>query len=155
MNTDKVIRTLTRIKERYFRKTIAQPGGDLVHHGHCSTHRSMEVYKYAPCTCGLLHDMLVLDNSLAVKLLPSLHEDEARQEAMPPGSRYWTGPPSEEEIKESMSFLEKIFGKPVKLTKEEIREIDDRDWSLIEQVFGVEFRDRRKQQYRGSELSAE
>lgn len=39
------------IKQRYLRKTMAHPDGQIVHHGNCG------IYQFKICTCGLIHDL--------------------------------------------------------------------------------------------------
>lgn len=45
----------TLLLQRYFRKTIAHPEGSVVHHGDC------DFWSIKICTCGLHHDLMVLD----------------------------------------------------------------------------------------------
>jgi hypothetical protein len=134
---------LEAIRDRYYRPNTKHPEGDLVHHGDCETHRSMEVYRYAPCTCGLLHDLKILGD-MALRLYPQMYEDEARQDAMIPGHRYWQGPVTEEELKKCDEFIKQHFGEPVSPSPEEWDQICKRDWTLIEEVFGKSFRDRKE-----------
>lgn len=148
-NIHKMRSRLEQIRDRYFRAVIAHPEGHLVHFGDCETHRAMEMYKYAPCTCGLLHDLRYIDHSLAMKIFPNMEKDESKQEAMVPGHRYWTGPPSEEERAEMKAILDKTFPPENRIgpTMEEYEELEKRDWSLIEEVFGKPFRERREVQW--------
>lgn len=46
-----------RIRDFYFRKTIAHPDGAMVHHGDCIFHT------HKICGCGLLHALLPLPNA--------------------------------------------------------------------------------------------
>ncbi len=124
---------LTMIRDRYFRPVTAHPEGHLGHHGYCETHRAMEIYKYAPCTCGLLHDLKVVDYNVAIKIFPAIDEDNAKQDAMIPGHLYWNP------IKTDNEFTERFFGKLVSPTEAEAAEMDRRDWELIEEVFGEFF----------------
>lgn len=52
--------TTQDIKRRYFREVIAHPEGAVTHHGDC------HIYRIQICTCGLLHDLMVM---------PSVAED--------------------------------------------------------------------------------
>jgi hypothetical protein len=148
-NIHKMRSRLEQLRDRYFRPVIAHPEGHLVHMGDCETHRAMEVYKYAPCTCGLLHDLRYIDHTLAKKILPSMDEDESRQDAMIPGHRYWLGPYSDEEKAKMRAMFEQHF--PAKNviapTPQEYEELEKRDWSLIEEVFGKPFRERMEVQW--------
>ena len=98
-NVGKMRSRLEALRDRYFRSVDACPEGHLGHHGDCETHRAMDVYKYAPCTCGLLHDLKIISYDMAVKLFPKMEEDQAKQDAMIPGHRYWRGPMTEDERK--------------------------------------------------------
>lgn len=46
-----------RIRQRYFRQTIAHPDGSVCHHGDCYIFSRVPV-----CTCGLLHDLMPVAN---------------------------------------------------------------------------------------------
>lgn len=45
----------TLLLQRYFRKTPAHPEGSVVHQGDC------DFFSIKVCTCGLHHDLMVLD----------------------------------------------------------------------------------------------
>ena len=140
MNYQKQLET---IRDRYFRPVIAHPDGHLNHHGDCETHRAMDVYNYAPCTCGLLHDLKPLPGHLVQKLFPAFHEHLARQDAMVPGSFYWL-PDDEKTVKqrEVERLLVGHFGEAAVRRQPEPPDITGEDWSIIEKVFGKPFRDR-------------
>lgn len=128
---------LEQIRDRYFRPVMSQSAGRLCHHADCQTHRAMEVYKYALCTCGLLHDLRMLDGSLASKIYPDAGEEYAKQEAMVPGSFYWMD--SEERATrqaEARDFLKKYFGEAARMDAQEWDARNAKDWTLIEEVFG-------------------
>jgi hypothetical protein len=152
-NVDKMRARLIAIRERYYRPVIAYPEGPLNHHGDCETHRAMDVYKYAPCTCGLLHDLKVISHDMAVKIFPPMEDDMAKQDAMIPGHRYWRGPATEEEKLKCEEFMQKHFGKykAVGPSPEEWEEITARDWSLIEEVFGQPFRQRMEAEWKSKD----
>lgn len=142
--SDLVKMRLEAIRDRYFRGTIAFPEGDLCHHGDCNTHRAMEIYKYAPCSCGLLHDLKIIDDGIVDKIFPRWKADSAKHDAMVPGHRYWTGPLSDEEVKNNEKFLERFFGTPVSYPPEELESMMKEEWELIEEVFGKVFCNRMK-----------
>jgi hypothetical protein len=132
---------LQAVRDRYFRPVIAFPEGHLCHHGDCDTHRAMEIYKYAPCTCGLLHDLKMVESSIVNKIYPKYNEDYGRQDAMVPGSFYWL--PEAEKVearKHAKDTIKQFFGEPRQLTPDEWKQVTERDWNLIEQVFGAAFR---------------
>jgi len=69
------------INQRYFRKTQAHPDGSVVHHGDC------DFFSIWICTCGLLHDLVALNEEITEKLYPSFWKeqglyDQARTEIM-------------------------------------------------------------------------
>lgn len=139
-DVDKMKSRLKSVYERYFWPTISHPEGDLVHFGDCESHRSMEVYKYAPCTCGLLHDLQNLHGILADMIFPQRMKDWSKQEAMVPGSFYYN-PLTQEELEEQRKILAEIFptSRAISPAPEEILECEKRDWALIEEVFGLPF----------------
>jgi len=47
---------IEKIKKRFFRQTIENPDGDIVHHGDCL------FFSHHICTCGLLHDLMTTRN---------------------------------------------------------------------------------------------
>ena len=61
------------IYDRYFRKTIRHPEGVLVHHGYC--HR----YAFKICTCGLLHDLMFLNENEIEGMYPTFGEEMGQQ----------------------------------------------------------------------------
>lgn len=64
-----------QIKQRYFRKTIENPDGKIVHHGDC------DIFNHQICTCGLLHDLISLPHELADEMYPPFEEELGIQEA--------------------------------------------------------------------------
>lgn len=120
---------LQAIKDRYFRPVIANSKGMITHHGHCSLYRAIEVYKFAFCSCGLLHDLSWLGGSLAEKIYPNYVKDCKRQDN-PNGLE-----PTQEEMNELQNMLEKTF-KFMPMTEEERIEQDKEEWELIADVFG-------------------
>lgn len=134
---------LEAIRDRYFRPVIAFPEGNLCHHGDCETHRAMEIYKYAPCTCGLLHDLKIIDGSIVKKIYPRHIEDYGRQEAMVPGSFYWLSVEDKAKARKGTEeTMRQLFGELKPLTPDEWQQVTERDWNLIEEVFGAAFRAR-------------
>ena len=74
---------LLSVKARYFRPVIARKEGLLVHHGDCHVYLPIPVYEYAPCTCGLNHDLRSLSSccpSLVEKLNPKYWDEYKKQE---------------------------------------------------------------------------
>jgi hypothetical protein len=140
----KVAKTLNRIKDRYFRPVIAYPNGHLTHHGNCEIHRAMDIYRYAFCSCGFLHDLDFIPESLALKLWPTFYNEIAKQDAAVPGSNYWE-PLPKEKFQENVDFITKHFGPAISPTEEQIAIILKKDWQLIEDVFGQEFCNRLKE----------
>lgn len=61
---------ITRINVRYFRKVIA--GHGIFHHGDC------RVFDSDICTCGLLHDLMVLNEP--DKLYKDYYKEAAKQD---------------------------------------------------------------------------
>lgn len=139
---------LVTIRDRYFRPVIKYPEGHLNHHGDCETFRAMEVYKYAPCTCGLLHDLRMLPGSIVSKIYPKRNEDYSRQEAMVPGSFYWmTLEEKARHHKEAKEFIKEHFGEPQKLSLVEWEQQTESDWNIIRDVFGEEFCERMRAEW--------
>lgn len=130
---------LNRIKDRYFRPVIAYPEGHLTHHGDCSIHRAIDVYGTAACTCGFLHDLRILPESLTTKLYPKMYEELVWEDGPP-------AKPTPEERAELEAMMEKAFPKSSRIgpSPEEWQELCIQDWTLIEEVFGNLFRQRKE-----------
>jgi len=62
--------SLVAIRNRYFRPVIADQGGMVTHHGDCQIYRAQEVYGFASCTCGLIHDLRWLPEELSERVFP-------------------------------------------------------------------------------------
>lgn len=150
---DRIRKELNWLKDRYFRPVIAYPEGHLCHYGNCHVHRSIEMHGTAPCNCGFLMDLSFLGESIKMKLHPDFYEEQAKEE-----------PVCTPEEKQAAEILfEKIFGKPLEDTRTEENKEQDRrmeqiknnmEWSLIEEVFGKAFRERKETEWRGK-LSVE
>lgn len=134
---EKEKRKLERIKERYFRPVIAYPEGHLTHHGDCSIHRAIEVYGTAACTCGFLHDLKMVSESLKLKIHPQCYEEGCREDGPPQ-------PMSDEDKEKCRKLLEETFGPPIGPSPEEWEETCVQDWRIIEYVFGKQFADRKR-----------
>jgi hypothetical protein len=137
-NKETAKKRLLELKDRYFRPVIAFPEGHLTHHGHCHVHRSLRMYGTAPCTCGFLHDLNSIPDSLALKLYPPFHEEQLWIDPLP------EKPLSEEEMAKNVKLLHEIFGPPIGSTSEEWYEICASEWAMIEEVFGNLFRQRKE-----------
>lgn len=61
----------SRIYLRYYRKTQASPEGTIVHHGDCN------IWNISICTCGLIHDLMPIDNK--EEFYPDFHKEEGAQ----------------------------------------------------------------------------
>lgn len=122
--------TLEQIRDRYFRKVIAYPGGIITHHADCQIHRAIEVYDHATCTCGLLHDLRYIDSELALKIFPNFFDDDARSEM---GKDYGNS----FRMAEGVAFLENI-PEFAQMSVENDAGKDERQWSEIGVIFGEE-----------------
>lgn len=58
---------ILELKKRY--------GQKIKHHGDCEIYRSVEVYGYAFCDCGLLHDLSPLDYNEIKEIYPDYNKD--------------------------------------------------------------------------------
>lgn len=108
---------------------IVRNEGVLNHFASYGVFRLVELYGYAPCTCGFNHDLSHLPGRMAEKINPKFYEECRKQDC---GNE---PPPTEAEITERKRFLEKLFGFP------SVREPadDEREWNLIATVFGNEY----------------
>lgn len=128
---------LLRIKDRYFRPVIASSDGSLCHHADCSIYRSIEVYGTAACTCGFLHDLQIIKETIRDKLHPRYYEESCLKNGLPKES-------TPEEQKEFEKLFDSFGFKMVKMEAQEWKFICKRDWKLIEEVFGEDFRKRKE-----------
>lgn len=76
----------TLLLQRYFRKTQAHPEGAVVHHGDC------DFFSIKVCTCGLHHDLMVLDPAKQTEHYPLFdieraEYDQARTDIMHPSPK--------------------------------------------------------------------
>lgn len=143
MNIRKI---LIDIKYRYFRPVIARKEGLLVHHADCHVHLPIPVYEYAPCTCGLNHDLRPLSAccpSLVEKLNPRYWDEYKKQECPK------TPIPTEDEMKANEKWLAEVFPdyNYTPPTEEEIRIQDEQDWELITDAFDKEYTDYAKERW--------
>ena len=129
---DKAKKALQELKRCYFRPVIAYPDGHLTHDADCNCHRPVDMYDYAPCTCGLNHQLKWLDCSLAVKLNPNYWNESRLQEV----GRYFDVE-GWQSIRDNKHFLEEALKDNIKTTTPSEDELlEDRDWRLIAEVFG-------------------
>ena len=130
-------RSLERIKDRYFFKTMA--GHRVNHFSSCKIYQPQEVYGFAVCTCGLMADLDWIPDELANRVYPKYREDWGKNEAPcwkanpEPKYPYYLEPKpmSEEDKKEFSDF----FG-----SKDKAVVTFDANalWTLIGDVFGFE-----------------
>jgi hypothetical protein len=124
-NIEKEKSKLIKIKDRYF-----HPDGRLCHHGDCKVYRSIEAHDTAPCTCGFLHDLRIVNENIKMKLHPTFYDELSLEDGLP---RILTEE-EKEEIQKLFPFLDEV-----------VLEIDScKDWELIEEVFGDNFRKRKE-----------
>lgn len=134
----KCLRQLYAIYNRYFRN------GLLVHHGDCHIYQAKEIYGFAPCTCGLLHDLQgIYDYKLAEKIYPDFVSELCRSEMTLEQEQNWKPIPEEE-----IETFWKNNGIIVNNSIEENYEEEDKEhWVLIERVFGYEYTEKLKKDY--------
>ncbi len=112
--------TLIKIKERYFRN------GKVVHHADCNIYRT----KYPHCTCGLIHDLLVVDFPQLV--YKNFANDHCMAEGMFETQEEYKKESTEikKHIKAASKLVEQVFGKyePRKPSKEDIE--------IVKEIFG-------------------
>jgi hypothetical protein len=121
------------IKNNWFRKTTKRPQGLITHHADCQIYRSLGIYKYAFCDCGLHYNLNHLEGFLYEKLYPQYHEEKIREE----GQIIYVKPTK----KQMDEFYEKMrcdFDL-CPMTNEELFEQDEEEWQLIEEIFGLEY----------------
>ena len=139
----KCLRQLYAIYNRYFRKVIKGPL--LVHHGDCHIYQAKEIYGFAPCTCGLLHDLQgIYDYKLAEKIYPDFVSELCRSEMTWEQEQNW-GPIPEKEV-------EKFYKDNDIVVNHSCEDEEDKEhWVLIERVFGSEYTEKLKKDYQERE----
>lgn len=146
---------LEAIKNRYFRPVMKFPEGHLCHYADCSIYRSVEVYGTAACTCGLLHDLSNIKPDLMLKIYPFYYEELLKEDGILSQNK--------EDIEYAKTLVEKIFKNPLPMTSEaeykesvfinplplsyEKEEAANKDWELIESIFGKGFRERNEKEW--------
>lgn len=131
---------LAAIRDRYYRKVSA--GRGIFHHGDCEIYRSLNVWGSAPCMCGLIHDLTLLPDGLAMKLYPKFWDDKKRSDRVYDAVysndgifnvNYREPPLHATHTPEALEkLLHSIFG-----GVKEIEVDDEAEWALIESVFGT------------------
>ncbi len=146
------VKRLTRLRDRYFRPTIAHPEGDLVHFAFCDIHRAIDdLHTNVPCSCGLLMDLPIEGGIFAHVLYFKYGEDLDRAHARP-GSRYHMTPEqraiADAEHKEWMDGLLKEANQKCKDEGKDVwfsvgnATVREEDWGMIAEVFGKAFAER-------------
>ena len=133
---------LTAIRSRYFRPVMAHPEGHLGHHGDCHVFLPIDIYRYAPCTCGFNHDLRPLGHYIAEKLNPSFSNELRLQEV----GIYFSKLSAEDNLA-IIKMLSESFGECKPRTEED----DEDDWDQIILVFGKEYVDRLRSQVHNAE----
>lgn len=118
----KLKKGLERLKKRYFRPVVARQEGLLTHFGDCDIYQAGEVYGWAVCTCGLIHDLGWLDSTLVEKIYP----------------KYWTECGNIAEPRHVPVELPEDF-QIEELDRTEIEKRDYQEWELIRSVFGEDY----------------
>lgn len=136
---------LKDIKERYFNPGIRAKGStsfpkaEITHFADCNIYRSLDVYDFVFCSCGLLHDLTArLGSSRLLEVVyPDYQKDMDRQERQLEPENLT--PEQLKQISEERSACERvmceIFGPPTNETLEEIKLHYDEDKSILVEVF--------------------
>ena len=142
-NVENNRKVLKQIEQRYFRPvggtTSKEPIPKLVHHGDCDIYQSKEVYSMSPCTCGLLHDLIPIADSICKKLYPNYLDDEYRSRSTWDEEQEQKKTLNDERFQKLAEVVREVFGEPDKPSLQEMEIIDGQDWELIEEAFGKEY----------------
>lgn len=132
-----ILSQLSSIKNRYFRPVIANKDGIIVHYADCDIYQAKEIYGFAPCTCGLLHDLNWIDFRLAEKIYPNFGTELTKSEMTWEEEKNWV-PSSKEDIDK---FFEDngIVVHNIEDVQQELKEEDKEHWSIIEKIFGYKY----------------
>lgn len=84
----------------------------------------------APCTCGFLHDLRVLPETIKLKLWPRFYEELSKED----GPTRNPIPP--EELEKFWAAMGQHFKMPEAVPPEEEEKQDKEDWQIIRSVFG-------------------
>lgn len=149
---------LQKLKERYFRPVEKYPNGHFNHHGDCNIFQAIEVYGFAPCSCGLIHDLRWFPEELSTKVYPKFRKDRVRSESVwhdyDEATHQYVPPKPipQEEVDKLMAVLKAqgmLVVDPATYQKEnwQIQQQEAEDWAVIEEVFGKEYADRCKNEF--------
>jgi hypothetical protein len=127
---------LTEIRNRYFRSVIKRKDGLITHHGDCDIHNAKEIYGFATCTCGLLHDLQWINYRLAEKIYPNFGTELAKSEMTWEEEKNWK--PISEEDSEKF-FKDNGFVINNFIDEEALKKEDEAQWEIIKEVFGKEY----------------
>lgn len=127
-NLEKEKLKLEQIRDRYFRPVAVFPNGHLCHHGNCSIYRSIDVYGTAACTCGFLHDLRILNEGIRAKAYYAFYDELMLED----------GPATKLTPKKSQRLFD------FESTPQERKDSCIKEWEIIEDVFGKDFRKRKE-----------
>lgn len=150
-------RMLELIRDRYAWKRKL-----VNHHSDCEIYRAIEMYGFAVCTCGLIHDLRVLHWEMAERLFPKYAEHRSREDDC------WIPNPAPNGYSEEHPYP---YIKPHRepISKEEAEawllkcgftlntepfEVDEKPiWAEIESVFGEESTHLMKLEYQQAQMA--
>ncbi len=118
---------LLTIYQRYYR------GGLVRHSWECMIYRSLEVYSFCFCDCGLLHDLNKVHH-LAEVLYPKVSADQWLQDHQEPYKP--ENPAMQEGWDEADKILCEAFGAPSVPELGELKYNYEQDKKAIEEMFG-------------------
>lgn len=122
---------LQKLKERYFRPVITHPAGHLCHFGDCDVYRPIEVYRFAPCTCGFNRDLHWLSWDYAPKLNANFGNEYRLQEV----GIFWEGKIDAQDL----AAFWKASGIDLNVVEPRTTEDDEAEWAVIESVFDHDY----------------
>lgn len=149
--TDLVKDKLERFKQRYFAwGKSPDEDGRVAHFMACDIYRAKEVYGFSTCTCGLLYDLRSsTPDGFSYKMFPPYGEQSGDQERTWEEQKEWDGMSKEQKddlAEKNMALLEKAF-KFNKIDPEEASKRDTWEWTVIQEVFGPNFRNNTERIY--------
>jgi hypothetical protein len=124
---------LQKLKERYFRPVMIQPIGHLCHCGDCDIYRPIEIYRFAPCTCGFNYDLRWVGWDYVSKLNPNFGNEYRLQEV----GVFWEGKIDSKE----MDAIWEASGAKLNNIEPRTRDDEKAEWGIIEVALGREYVD--------------
>ena len=156
MERNVLLRQLNALRDRYGYKE------NLGHHGDCEIYRARDVYGFACCTCGFIHDIGIFPYELIDILYPKYGEDHFGNDDIWDRNPDPQGVPYLEPKRHTREEMEEMWNKlvadlvkngkmsvcePEPLPEEVVKQRHEENLALLREVFGAEWTEQMNQKF--------